>query len=103
LLDFIAVLVIARWLAARAQAKGHPGYLAAVGVIGWIVGEALGLKLGELAGLDGAVLVTGLLGAGSALARGSCSSRACRRGCAPSRSTSGKRSRRRSSRAWRAS
>lgn len=64
MLDFIAVLVIARWLAARAQAKGHPGYLAAVGVIGWIVGEALGLKLGELAGLDGAVLVTGLLGAG---------------------------------------
>lgn len=62
MVDFVVVLIIARKLSARARARGYPRWLAAVGVLGWVTGEATGVFVGARLGLDLAVLITGAAG-----------------------------------------
>lgn len=71
MIGLIAVLVVARTLAARAQRKGYPGFLATLGVLGWVAGETAFVAAGERFGVIGVLLADvagGLAGALAAFA-----------------------------------
>jgi hypothetical protein len=56
-------------LSSRARRKGYPGYIAALGVLGWSIAETSGIALGARFGVPIALLLgfgLGILGACSA-------------------------------------
>jgi hypothetical protein len=59
-LDLIVILVVTRMLSARATKKGYPGYLSAIGVLGWTLGGAIGLLVGAWLGLELGLVATWL-------------------------------------------
>lgn len=64
MLEIFFIIFFAKKLAEIAQSKGRPKGWAALGVVGWIVGEVLGGVVGALIFGDGAMLyLTALVGA----------------------------------------
>ena len=69
-MDLLPLLYIVRTLGALARTKGYPSFLAALGVVGWVVGGALGFTLAAWRGAELGAIAAYPVGAaiGAALA-----------------------------------
>lgn len=64
MLEIILMIVLTRTLVEEAKAKGRSGWWGALGLAGWLIGEALGGIVGLLLGLEGlAAYAIALIGA----------------------------------------